>query len=137
MNKADNCMSENFWVLRSGDFRPERFSDCVPKNIGYPSEQIALRELREVGNLFDNEQDAVDASIAVRSELKRLEYIRQELRRYNRRRDIRLRNDVSSDRKNRALQILAKGMRDLADELQSPMRQSASDPLDENSLEHD
>ena len=100
--QTNSAAPTNFWVLRSGDFRPERLCDYKPKNMGYPSEQHAVQELKAAGNLFDTERDAIEASITIRAELKRLEFIRQEQREYIRRRGIRFRNDELYDQESRA-----------------------------------
>ncbi|MCM1077782.1 MAG: hypothetical protein NC411_10530 [Bacteroides sp.] len=71
------------WYLRHGDFRPEKLQSG--ETLGYPNAQITLEQLSNAGNLFASEQDAIEASIAVRSELQRLRFIRQERQGYNRR----------------------------------------------------
>ena len=82
-NNNDRTASIVYWTLRHGDFRPETV-DC---NITcfYPDEKTMLDQLAKAGNLFECEQDAIEASIAVRAELNRLKFIRQERREYDRR----------------------------------------------------
>lgn len=115
-NKAKTEARRDFWVLRSGDFLPERFSDCLPMYMGYYSESVALRELRRAGNLFDTQEDAIEASMSIRAELKRLEFIFRERQEYIQRRGIRPRNVGLSDRESHALKNLLREMEALEDE---------------------
>lgn len=67
---------KQYWTLRPYDFRPERVKDLNKMN--YPNEKIAIEQLSLAGNLFGCEDEAVEASIAIRAELHRLQFIRQE-----------------------------------------------------------
>ena len=78
--------SRTKYFLRPGDMRPESLTDSVC----YPDMSTAYEQLELAGNLFDSEAEAIEASIAVRAELKRLKSIRQELQEYNRLRGMRL-----------------------------------------------
>ena len=75
------------YFLRPIDFRPERLTEDITRY--YHDERTAIEQLSIAGNLFDSEQDAREASIAVRAELNRLRFIRQERQEYDRRNGMR------------------------------------------------
>ncbi len=75
-----NVETEDKWTLRPGDFRPERLNDILDI-IGYSKR--AVEQMRISGNLFDSKDEAIEASIAVRAELTKMQFIRQERRGYS------------------------------------------------------
>lgn len=79
-------IKEKKYFLRPGDMRPELLTDRVC----YPDMTTAMEQLNLEGNLFDTEEEAIEASIVVRAELQRLRFIRQELQEYNLLRGMRL-----------------------------------------------
>ena len=122
-NNNDRTASIVYWTLRHGDFRPEKV-DC---NITcfYPDEKTMLDQLAKAGNLFDCEQDAIEASIAVRAELNRLRFIRQERQEYNRRNETRRDSSLSHVQTHRPRQTCQVENPNHCDEPQSPTEQTA------------
>ncbi len=73
------------YFLRAIDFRPEELTEDKLSFLGFGSMKKAIEQLTKSSNLFDTESDAIKASMAVRSKLFVLRFLRQERQEYNRR----------------------------------------------------
>lgn len=58
---------KEYWYLRNGDFRPEILGK---DNAGYANRRIALEQLAEAGNLFYDENCAIQVSDQIRDLLR-------------------------------------------------------------------
>lgn len=123
---------KKLWTLRPGDFRPERLKEILDY-IGYS--QKAIEQFGLSGCLFDCKEDAIEASIAIRSELVKLKSIRQERQEHTRRSEMHSSNSLSYLHSALLEKIRALGNRSHFDGQQSPTLQNASRPLDGNSPE--
>lgn len=129
-------MEKKHYYLRSGDFRPEELDGKAYKFLGYPTNAIAIEQLAAARNLFDSEDEAIEASINVRAELQRLEFVRRERQAYSRRYQRQPDNNEQHGRSS-GIQMLTKGNPGQGDEPQQPSAQTASGLADGSSQEHE